>query len=306
MAVKKKLADLIGDVLDMSSAARRKRAREQGYDTKKLWYHGTPSGELKEFSRDKVGSLHPASFGHHFSNEASEAKMYAGDGGSIGKYVARPENPLVIEIDKYSPYVSASDKADSSREHILKAIRDAADDGNIHDSVLIRRPMETHTAGEFDRYNENLIMLDNNKIRSINAAFDPDKRDSANLLASAAPLAGATALGALTAGGSNKAQAGQKPMPIRDRTTQATSLEMLAPTAQEIFDQYGSQDYGTIEGAVNPKMASLANFIGKYIKTPIDPLTGAPLEGVEDWARKAAYGRTGWGDRGMAALDLLP
>ena len=173
-AVGKGTTNFVSKLLDMSGAARRRRAEDMGFDTKKFWYHGTPEEELEEFSRDKIASRHPASFGFHLTNQKHEARMY---GDNVGRYVTRVENPLVYDLDFHAPYASASDKADSGRGHILEKVRAEADKGNYHDSVLIRRPLHDGVV------NENLIVFDPEKIRSTKAAFDPEQRHSSKLLA---------------------------------------------------------------------------------------------------------------------------
>ena len=289
-------------LLDMASGARKARALEQGYDPSKIWYHGTPGDELEEFASDRVGSLHPDSFGYHFTNQKHEAGMYAGKGGTIGRYVTRAENPLVYDLDLYSPYSSAADKADSGRSHILQKIRDEADKGNIHDAVLIRRPLHEGAV------NENLIMLDPEKIRSTKAAFDPDKRSSSKLLDSILmPAAGAgIAASALLA--PEEAEASFVGEGAQGDSIRASDLPPLPTATQTIRHGFGrGADLGTITPMANPRMMGVANALDRAsdatvpVLRPFIPF----MESGADWARKAAQGHTSWWDKLLVGMDAI-
>ena len=185
----------LNDILDMSTEARKARAAEQGYDVDKVWYHGTPNEIIDSFDSNSVGSRFDKSIGHHFTNSKSEANNYAGIGGNVGEYHAAPKNTLVFDIDEGGMFSTASMKADLDRPEIIEKLVLAKREGNPYDSVLIRKKM-TNDWNEWGDVNENLIMLDNTGIRSVNAAFDPAKRESANLLAG---LGGAAVVGASVA-----------------------------------------------------------------------------------------------------------
>ena len=81
----------------------------------------------------------------------------------------------------------------------------------------VRLPGMAHTGGG----TRHTIVFDPKNIRSINAAFDPEKTDSSNLLASAAPVAAGTA-----------AAAGM----MAPEDAQANWKRMVLEGAQEVFD----------------------------------------------------------------------
>ncbi|TNF09405.1 MAG: hypothetical protein EP323_00455 [Gammaproteobacteria bacterium] len=126
-------------------------------------------------------------------------------------------------------------------------------------------------------------IFDPANIRSVNAAFDPAKKDSANLLAS---------LGGLTAG------AGLLGAPQESQAAQMPSLLGADPSNND-----------TIEAPKNADFAKAADYAQKY-NSYMDkhPLLGffAP-QAPEEWLRKAAYGDPiSWGDRIMASIGMMP
>ncbi len=189
---KKEGADLADD-----AASRMARAAEQGYDTSKVVYHGTQS-DVPAFDMEKVRERFPQSIGIHLTDQpASEASIYAdglknymagwnpsarnaedvAEGANVMPLLVKTENPLVIDTDQ----LTASMEADLNRGVIIEKLVSAKRAGTPYDSVVINSPN-----------GQNIIKLDNTGIRSVNAAFDPAKKDSANLLAG---LGGAAVLG---------------------------------------------------------------------------------------------------------------
>jgi hypothetical protein len=151
--------------LDMSQAARMQRAAEQGFDTNRTLYHGT-SSSFDEMTPSTTGDL---GAGNYLTPNPERASSYA----AIRKYMRKSTNnaspnvmPLYVKKDLN--YLDLQGKGilpfDSSRIEKLKdagydAIRQFDDDGNI---IQIN-------------------VFDPANIRSVNAAFDPTKRGSANL-----------------------------------------------------------------------------------------------------------------------------
>lgn len=123
------------------------------------------------------------------------------------------------------------------------------------------------------------LIFDPSNIRSVNAAFDPAKRSSSNLLASAAPAA--VGLGALMGGEEAAAQTGD-------------------------LVRSGVEDYGSITPDEYPLLHQAGDFLEKWTQTP---LGDSPVEGLAEWLR-------GFGDKSedkekaerafWAALDLMP
>jgi len=213
--------------LDMSQAARMQRAQEQSYLPETV-YHGTRS-DISEFSvqeqvKKQKSDAPPGVY--FFSSNPRVAGSYSGASRSpsgaanIIPAKLRMENPLIIdakgnpwsEIDITNEimstidprrYPSAQNKLPdgSGKDRVLTfSINDLASiarqtkkyDGiivkNVQDSGNLREKSVADTYAVFDPSN----------IRSINAAFDPEKRGSANLMAGVGGvLAGGSALRAL-------------------------------------------------------------------------------------------------------------
>lgn len=217
----------IREGLDMSQAARMQRAQEQSYLPETV-YHGTRS-DISEFSvqeqvKKQKSDAPPGVY--FFSSNPRVAGSYSGASRSpsgaanIIPAKLRMENPLIIdakgnpwsEIDITNEimstidprrYPSAQNKLPdgSGKDRVLTfSINDLASiarqtkkyDGiivkNVQDSGNLREKSVADTYAVFDPSN----------IRSINAAFDPEKRGSANLMAGVGGvLAGGSALRAL-------------------------------------------------------------------------------------------------------------
>lgn len=159
--------------LDMSEAARMQRAKEMGFDTGKTWYHGT-DGAFDAFDPAKVGAIHgDYSTGFHMTRSPDEAASY---GNAIMPLMSRVQNPYIMESARHH----ATAVHDLDRNFLFNEARKGG-----HDGILVRGRDGS----------ENLVAFDPATIRSTQAAFDPAKRDSANLLA-ASPSASAPGLAA--------------------------------------------------------------------------------------------------------------
>lgn len=166
------------------------RAKEMGYKSAKdvnsdapgdYWFHGTPAGKLDEFyagsgqrnltDNNNVGSVFT-------TNAPGEADFYAKGGeygGSIKQSIERGESPTI-----YPLLISGKYRRNPGKNYV--------GDGNV--ANFSTRGSEKEWA----------VPAQTNQIRSIFAAFDPARSDSADLLAGVAPyaipVAGAGLLGA--------------------------------------------------------------------------------------------------------------
>ena len=174
--------------LPMDEASRMARAKEMGFDVDTPLYHGTTS-DVAAFDKSLIGSENPGySFGFHMTNLPEEASVYADsvangavnfnplakfakpvrEGANVLPVYSGLKNPLVIE----SKYAAASMEADLERRTIINKLFDAKKKGAPYDGVVIKGPNGI-----------NVISLDPSKIRSRFAAFDPEKKDSSDILA---------------------------------------------------------------------------------------------------------------------------
>lgn len=144
------LSKLFKKLLPMDEASRMARAAEQGFDTSRPVYHGTKT-DFRAFDRDRA-------IGSQFWSTTDKAAIEAGNVGAQGKGVIkemfqRIKNPA--SWDEYDKY--GTDEL-ISRGFDGVALPDK--DGHI-----------TYIAFKPSQY------------RDVRAAFDPAKRDSADLLA---------------------------------------------------------------------------------------------------------------------------
>lgn len=176
--------------LPMDEASRMARAREMGFDTSQVLYHGTG----KDFDTFNPGTRGNGAVRNIYLTDNPEiADIYANSqnyglkgGGNpmIYPVFAKAEKPLVVS-DKgpdgsfgwVSDNLAAALGVDHPPAGKYSSLYDEARRQG-YDQVQIREM--TDLGGNQTQY----IPLEPKNIRSVNAAFDPAKADSANLLAS--------------------------------------------------------------------------------------------------------------------------
>lgn len=189
--------------LDMSPEARKARAKELGFDTSRVFYHGTGS-DIEAFSlrraQDKEGRQRGLGLGKGkvyltgHSESASAWAMQAPDRGLGDKPNVVPvyvKGRLIDESvwsDKFSelsggkkPY--ASDLSMSERDAVIARVDAWAKEQGYSGIQQARRDYKT---GEILEVGQ-VAVFDPKDIRSINADFDPAKTNSANLLYALSP-----------------------------------------------------------------------------------------------------------------------
>jgi hypothetical protein len=169
--------------LPMDEAARIARAKGMGFRPNMPLYHGshTSFDAFKAVPTNADGWVTP---GVSLALDPRIASQFAERGPAFGraadnaqtspqvyKLWHRAENPGVIRLSDTPP----------PHHEIVATLRNAFDSGR--DSVMLRNYRAADgTVGDI------IIVRDANQLRSPNAAFDPAKRDSANLLAGLAGL----------------------------------------------------------------------------------------------------------------------
>lgn len=282
--------------LDMSQSARMQRAKEMGFDTDTTYYHGTGRkfegfdlGADGEFSspdtRGTATFTDDYSQAKRYSEESAEAEKVWDD--EINRYISDGE-PRVIEA--YLPEnIKAVDSEGMSHdskwmiEQQNKAKSEGYSgirfEGMTDDTFYNPMGFATNTTQVFDPSN----------IRSVNAAFDPAKKDSANLLAEAGT---GIALGsmAMPEVGSfterRKARGGtrrQRRLAQQEQRAREAQEQAFTEMIQNTPTDYDNRD--TIQGAQYPFLGNVANTI-RDIETPI----GYPLRGAANWLDKINYG----------------
>jgi len=206
-----------GDSLAMDFASRMQRAKEQGFDTDTVYYHGTAS----DFDSFKPNSM----VGSDVNYANTFAKMR-------GRERSEGANVIPVLINKGNQY----EMIDYPEDTPYSMMRDQSDEALIADGYDSKK-----------RYDGAITVFDPSNIRSTNAAFDPAKKDSSNLLADMG--AGLAATGGLS---SLLAQGGE-PMP--------TGIA-YAPKSETLG--YLSNLLQRVETPIGYPFGGLADYINKF------------------------------------------
>jgi len=254
-----------------TQAERMARAAEQGYDTSRTLYHGTRSAteigyapDIKDFQTTKYG----AAEGVYLTPDPKDANRYASSpiypGGTI--YPVHTRGNI------------------GSRQDMLDA-------EGVNSTEKTASMMAKGLDGYFDEVHGEMVMFKPANIRSVNADFNPEYRDSPNLLAGIAgamPYAGATAAALAGVTGSQEAEAGEISKKLR-------------------FNKE-TQEYGSIEPPKNPTALQLADAIraldrrtkGSPANLLVPTATGEFLSNVGYNQKTPTF------DKFMSALEWLP
>lgn len=198
----------INKQLDMSPEARKARAEAMGFDTRQVWYHGSDALPFDQFEFGHAGASssigrpglsknaiyfadnksHAGSFGdtvEQFYVRGRTMDVDASDGFAQWAKELGFDNPQQA-IDRYydGSIYTALNLDDKFADFARKAKKEGYDNVRVSLGGLSGDSVDGSV----------LIALDPRNIRSVNALFDPDKINSANLLAANSnPLAAALA-----------------------------------------------------------------------------------------------------------------
>lgn len=200
--------------LPMDQASRMARAKEMGFDVDTALYHGS-ADDFDSFDLDinRTGAGFEAAW---LTDDASLAYRYsrsAGAGPKDAKVMevrAALNNPRIIDVeevirqeaDKIGADLDMFDSMEEAQNILLgpdwkkNAAADARADG--HDGLVLENFIDMPGGGYAESPATVYAVFDPAKIRKLEAAFDPAKRDSADLLASRA------APGSLGIGGNDR------------------------------------------------------------------------------------------------------
>jgi hypothetical protein len=259
--------------LDMSDAARMQRARDMGFDTDQVYYHGT-SADFDEFDPSRGGANYGVDDDKglvFFSNLKDEAEYSANEAASniggepkIIEAFLKFKNPMIVDTKGKNP----TNYLDGKKEHLKYDLEfKTNEDGDPYDGIIVKN-FETGESVAVTALPEN--------IRKTSAAFDPSKKDSGNLLAGAIPAS--LGIGAML-GGTEQAQA----MPAPDLSANS-------------YIQNAGQSAGSIQAPINETAALLAALAGNYNqarKERLNPIADMLMpvgELPEELWRKRAYG----------------
>ncbi len=323
--------------LDMSQAARFTRAREQGFNVDTPLFHGT-AADINAFDPAKLGSStesFSANQGVWLSSSPDTARSYA-------EYAAKdvPVRAKLREADAAEARGDwdAYDKALVDAEDLEQAIyneprrgqnilqltakgkmmeidADGAEFMDIQDDInsAIRSAKAqgfegvtfknlSDDVGGYSKPSDHTIVFDPANIRSTNAAFDPAKSTSSNLLASS-PIA---AIGG--AGLASQTEQGQQTInAIIEELRGRGAAGLITP--QEAL-RLGGGDVGGIEARsirAPSIFGPILDAIDRASQVEL-PIIGKPLEGVGEFVRDIGFKNTTTGKikkAAGAALDLI-
>jgi hypothetical protein len=288
------LGKATGLLMDYSS--RMARAKEQGYDVNTPYFHGTKDGRFQEFNKSGHGELGK---GVYLSKEYKIADDYSRP--QYGAY--RPEHGGVksllvkgdmAEIDRQE-YLDLRSKymdqlrADNGGEWEGKFYNKAVDmvEDYYKKQGYVGLNLKNPTLGQSHMYDQSVV-FDTKNIRSPNAAFDPAKTGSSNLLASnpvATTSAGLLGLGAA-----------------------AQSNDTYADYSPSNLARLQNDDVGSYQAAQSPQLARAAGLMGQVNKRGVDdPLMGfvAPRIPSELMDKIAYNDRRGITDYLKASAGLI-
>lgn len=321
-AVRKKILDELkgrsdaGDTLAMDFASRMERAREMGFDVDKVRYHGTNKdlkafedslqGEFEEYG-DYIGrGIFTSSSPDTAIRYAERAAKHGGGSPAIYPVFTKMKKPLTINSQK--DFDKAIENIEISQE--LKDYYGQAH--GITDDMLRRRTYDDLSPIEQENYMKSQGfdgLIDNtydqsavmrpNQIRSINAAFDPAKKDSTDLLADVG--AGAFALNSGTIADQLLANA------ERDKQNQVAQSLAGDSDLAALLAQGGDTQLvrNRTDATVAPWAGKLADTIDSLDRNIDGPANLLVPTGLGDWARKVQYGdETDYWDR-LFANPLL-
>lgn len=291
--------------LDMSEAARMARAREMGFMTDMPVFHGT-NKDIPEFSLERGGEVSRSPVGKQgvsLSTDPETASEFANQAGGEGQNVIqayhRASKPARIELD-----------GTETNLEISATVQDAWDQG--FDAIKF----DNYTTPKGEKGRSFVLVRDPNQIRSVNAAFDPAKKDSPNLLASILPAAAGVGGTAALLGQPESAQAMPEPKGKFAKSLMDTYLkqQVAKPMTPDERLQYG-QGFGyqdKIEPVRNEWAAKAAEYSEKYNKwrrENVHPVVDMALPVGElpaDVLRKMSYGdKVRYMDSVMAGLGML-
>lgn len=156
--------------LPMDEPSRLARAREMGFDTDRTWYHGTSEPGLTEL---QPGRRDP---GIWMTTDMMNASNYArGRDASLHYLRANPGKSFVVESASDLEFVPAHNGVPLGIDNNVDIVNHAFRNG--YDSVHF-------PDGNFSESGNTLVVRRGNQVRDVDAAFDPAKSDSTNLLAS--------------------------------------------------------------------------------------------------------------------------
>lgn len=269
-------------LLDMATSARMARAKEQGFDTDNIYYHGTDK-DFDYFSDKNLGTYFSGSKDYGYMQAQAEGRQVI---------------PAFLKIKK--PYVAKTQSEIETARNNPKLVNKLKSQG--YDSITwVSDKDKTKGRSGWGNDRSQVFVFDPSNIRSVNAVFDPSKQASSAMLATrVVPTATAGLLGLSALGQSNDATASPISAfsgvggPLLGFTPDEARAAQIAST--------DTRDVGSIQSAKYPAIQRAAGLLG-LINTPIGPMFESTPNVLNRWA----YGEEAdIMDRLGMSLELMP
>jgi hypothetical protein len=246
--------------LPMDEASRMARAAEQGYDPK-TYYHAGDSGLLDldtSISSDKK----TAGTGTWFTDDPMVANTYLPEDGSIYPVRIKTEDmPKMDLLGQTWSNIESPSGGTVTTDQLARAARKSGEPGLLMENVVDTGPNFKMAREAQDDYldwllkyqesgSKDITVNDPTRVKSVNAAFDPEYTGSNILGSRMAPTAATGLLGAGALMGTDNAEARYLPMAVqaagqsdlsgkadlgRELGSLLFGLDMLLPLVGEAF-----------------------------------------------------------------------
>lgn len=274
----------IGELLGGTTAERMARAAEQGYALDYPLSHANESGVIEggAFDLSRAGKNYPVSWGDAvYLGDRGLASNY---GEQTGEYYLR--NPEYVSARDALRKGYENDKTDQSFDEWMEGIEDSfglygwMEQGfefNLDDAIKAGKDgvivdfSGTPAKEKYVAFTKNPAA-----IRSINADFNPEYKDSSNLLAGVSSLAPYLGAGALAAGAMAPEDA--EAAAIDQAYNDYLRDELEANTAADTFTQMRSRKAGYWEQR-RQDLLDMVDGLGELANDVVLPALDMPLQG---------------------------
>jgi len=177
--------------LDMSQAARMQRAQDMGFDTERVFYHGTTS-DFDKFDLEKAGKNDSGWYGRgiYLTPDPDTASAYTQYQEYAQRTGADGANVLPVRVRIKNPYYWPEGRNAALNKEESEAITQELLAQGFDGVVVPNKYADPKFADMYE-----VVAFSPEQVRSVNAEFNPANRGSANLMAGV--MGGAVGLSAL-------------------------------------------------------------------------------------------------------------
>ena len=278
--------------LPMDKASRMERAKYMGFDVDTTYYHGSPDADFPSFNEDQFFTESPEYASRFTSTENASSTFYGAKGDSQAIIPVKlkgdvfdtrnPEHRKIYEASQLGKNIPLTDSGLPDWA-VTDDVKDLIEDSKFK-SFMVDEGVDA--AGKRPPAR---VVTDPKNIRSVNATFDPSKKESANLLAGVGGAAvGLSALSPEQAQASQQAQKSFIESMLSDQSLESLPSFTTA-TAPGIDQMKLPQQYRADVGGYQAPVAPLVNQFGHAIGGYELPIIGDPVEGLSNYLINFGY-----------------